>query len=317
VTDDISFGEHGSSFAELISSFGKLTQIESRISTAIEKSKVPWIETRKYLKGTDVVEISNTPLAQFITNLFNEIGLGKLNLTDASHLQYIYQVKECPICKLFSDIAGRRVCNPTVDALNRFFANDLELITEIEETRCINAGDPLCEFKVILQPLPVYQIAFDTSDNEIIKNLDSDDKANDPVKIAKKLKMEIEEVKYRFKSLMQFQIIDAKMHLSKAGETYRDFIIKYPPKETERFFEPPWKSMYEITSAIAAAQSFAEAFIEITDSEKMPWEMEDAEIIDLREKAKDKKGFAELLSESMKDDDEDEDKDKDKDKEED
>lgn len=296
MNDDLSIGGPASSFAELISSFNKLTQIESRISTAIEKSKVPWIETRKYLKGADVREISNTPLSQFITNLFNEIGLGKLNLTDASHLQYIYVVKECPICKLFSDVEDRRVCNPTVDALNRFFASDLELITEIEETRCINAGDKHCEFRVTLQPLPVYQIAFDTVDNDIIKNLEIGGKQNDSGEIAKKLKMDEEDVSNRFKTLMHFQIMDSKNIVSRAGETYRDFITKYPPKEQERFFEPPWKSMYEITSAIAAAQSFAEAFIELQEDESLPWEMDDAEVVDIREKAKKKKGFAELLS---------------------
>jgi predicted hydrocarbon binding protein len=304
MNDDLPIGGQGSSFAELISSFSKLTQIESRITTAIEKSKVPRMETRKYLKGIDVEEISNTPLAQFITNLFNEIGLGELNLTDASHLQYRYQVKDCPICKLFSDVKDKHVCNPTVDALNRFFANDLYLITDITEIRCINAGDELCEFKVTLQPLPVYQVAFDDSDNKIIMNLDVEGKSNSPTKLAKKLKMDEEEMDNRFKCLMQFQIMDSGNQLTPAGRTYRDFIIKYPPKDQERFFEPPWKSMYEITSAIAAAQSFAEAFIEISENEKLPWEMEDAEIIDIREKAKDKKGFAELLTESVKDDDE-------------
>ncbi|UCH88659.1 MAG: hypothetical protein JSV49_10465 [Thermoplasmata archaeon] len=302
MTDELSIGGQGGSFAELISSFSKLTQIESRISTAIERSKVPRVETRKYLKGMDVKEISNTPLAQFITNLFNEIGLGKLTLTDASHLQYIYQVKNCPICKLFSDIKGKHVCNPTVDALNRFFTNDLELITDIEETKCINAGDKLCEFKVTMQPLPVYQIAFDDTDNEIIKILDGDDKKNKPEELAKQLKMDVEDVKYRFKCLIQFQIIDKNQQLTPAGETYKNFVTKYPPKDQERFFEPPWKSMYEITSAIAAAQSFAEAFIELQENEEMPWEMDDAEIIDIREKAKEKKGFAELLKESVSDD---------------
>lgn len=304
MTDDLSIGGQGGSFAELMSSFGKLTQIESRISTAIEKSKVPRAETRKYLKGMDVKEISNTPLAQFITNLFNEIGLGKLDLTNTKHLQYVYQVKDCPICKLFADIEGKHVCNPTVDALNRFFDKDLELITEIEETKCKNTGDEFCEFRITLQPLPVYQIAFDDADNEIIKSLEDDEKENSPAELAKKLKMEVDEIEYRFKCLTQFQIVNEKMQLTTAGKTYRDFIAKYPPEHKDRFFEPPWKSMYEITSAIAAAQSFAEAFIEITDNEKLPWEDEDAEVIDLREKAKEKKGFAELLKESVKKEDE-------------
>jgi predicted hydrocarbon binding protein/predicted transcriptional regulator len=306
MNEDLPIGAPASSFAELISSFNKLTQIESRISTAIEKSKVPRIETRKYLKGTDVKEIANTPLAQFITNLFNEIGLGKLTISDASHLIYTYVVKECPICNLFSDVEDRRVCNPTVDALNRFFANDLELITEIEETKCINAGDKHCEFRVTLQPLPVYQIAFDTTDNDIIKELESMTGGNKAEDIAKKLKMDEDDVRNRFKTLMHFQIINDKQKLSKAGETYRDFITKYPPKDQERFFQPPWNSMYEITSAIAAAQSFAEAFIELQEDESLPWELDDAEVVDIREKAKGKKGFAEMLSDTMSEDDDDE-----------
>ena len=303
MNDDLDMGGPASSFAELISSFSKLTQIESRISTAIEKSKVPWMETRKYLKGMDVKQIASTPLAQFITNLFNEIGLGKLDLTSHSHLIYTYEVQECPICNLFADIEDRRVCNPTVDALNRFFSTDLELITEIEETKCKNAGDEVCEFKITLQPLPVYTIAFDTSDNDIIKELEAGDKKNSPEAIAKKLNMDLEDVENRFKFLAHFQILNENYQLSKAGETYRDFVVKYPPEKSERFFEPPWKSMYEITSAIAAAQSFAEAFIELQEDEELPWEMDDAEVVDIKEKAKDKKGFAELLSETFDDDD--------------
>ena len=60
--------------------------------------------------------------------------------------------------------------------------------------------------------------------------------------------------------------------------------------------------MAELTSTIAATQSFAEALVVVSDEEQLPWEVEESELIDIRERAKDKTSFAELFSAEMSSD---------------
>ena len=59
--------------------------------------------------------------------------------------------------------------------------------------------------------------------------------------------------------------------------------------------------MSKLTSTIAATRSFAEAFVVVAEEEELPWMIDDKEIIDLKERAKDKKSFAKLLSEELQD----------------
>ena len=67
--------------------------------------------------------------------------------------------------------------------------------------------------------------------------------------------------------------------------------------------------MAELTSTIAATQSFAEALVVVTEEEQLPWEVDENELVDLKERAKDKTSFAELLTTELKEKDEEEDKD--------
>jgi flagellar biogenesis protein FliO len=62
--------------------------------------------------------------------------------------------------------------------------------------------------------------------------------------------------------------------------------------------------MSKLTSTIAATRSFAEAFVVVADEEELPWMVDDKEIIDLKDRAKDKSSFAQLLKQELKDDEE-------------
>ncbi|WP_455393146.1 hypothetical protein, partial [[Eubacterium] cellulosolvens] len=89
--------ESSKGFAELMNNFSKLTEMESKIETAIKNAKVPWQETRKFLKGMNIDQVLNTPLSQFIQELFREIGLGSLELAEKRNFKYVYRVRDCKI----------------------------------------------------------------------------------------------------------------------------------------------------------------------------------------------------------------------------
>jgi hypothetical protein len=50
------------SFAEAISTLEKLTKMETKITAAMEDSRVPWKESRKLLKCMNPDQMSNTTL---------------------------------------------------------------------------------------------------------------------------------------------------------------------------------------------------------------------------------------------------------------
>ena len=295
------------SFAEIMNNFSKLTEIESRIEVAIQNSKVPPQEIRKFLKGMELNQVANTPLSQFIIDLFKEIGLGSLELFEKDNFQYTYRVNDSPICGLFKDIQDKMVCEPTVDAIYRFFAEDLGLEGEVQETKCLNIGDDHCEFQMELQPFNVFDIAMDTIDMDIlgeITNLDSVDiKA-----LADKFDLDEDEMRTRLTSLQYYEVLDENYKISEVGRTFYKFRFNNPREEEENF-EPPWKTMAELTSTIAATQSFAEALVVVTEEEQLPWEVDENELVDLKERAKDKTSFAELLTTELKEEDEKEDED--------
>jgi len=299
--DELSAG--GKGFASVMSDFVKLTEMENKISAAIDNSKVPWVETRKFLKGQSVNEIINTPLGQFIQDLFKEMGLGDLQLTNYDSFEYTFTVKDCPVCKMFKDVMDKKVCNPTVDALYRFFSKNLQIECDVEETTCTNAGGDFCEFKVTLQPLQVYKIALDNNDIQIldqIKEAGLDDYKSFIQSLEKKSGLARAEVEFRIQNLQQYEILDNNFNLTPVGETYYTF-VQANPLVDEETFDPPWKEMSKLTSTIAATRSFAEAFVVVAEEEELPWMVDDKEIIDLKQRAKDKSSFAELLKQELKD----------------
>jgi len=295
-------GSGDPSFAQLMTNFWKLSELESKISAVIGTSKVPWSETRKFLKGKNVEEIQNTPLCQFHRDLFHEIGLGELKLNASHKFGYTFEVSGSPVCDLFPDIKDKMVCEPTVDAFSRFFKEDLDLGNNVDETGCRNVGHETCRFKVSLEPLQVYLIALDHTDKLIL--LETFGTGIDLRTIVKRIDMTKDELLFRLTNMIDLGVLDDDYQLTPSGGALRKYLIENSYTKEEEF-DPPWTTFQQLTSAIAATQSFAEALIEVTDEDKLPWEADDSEIIDLKEKAKDKAGFGELLSAITKQEDED------------
>ncbi len=284
------------SFAEAISSLEKLTKIESRIAVAIDSSRVPWKESRKLLKCMNTAQVSNTSLFQFMQALFFQIGLGKLEILDVGRFQFTFCFKECEICNLYRTEKSGKICFITSDALLRFFVKDVDLPCSVEETKCKKEGHGHCEFKVDLQPLGVYKIALDAVDGTIIDQIISS--KFDITKFAEENLMEEGAVEYRLQVLESYQIIDKDRKITEIGSTYQKFAQGL--RALEEDFDPPWKSLSEITSAIAAKNSFAEAMNETLNPEPFFISVDKSEIVNLTEEAKKSKSFAELISKYVK-----------------
>jgi predicted hydrocarbon binding protein len=283
------------SFAEAISSLEKLTKIETKIAAAIEKSKVPWKESRKMLKCMNTSQVSNTSLFQFMKELFLQMGLGKLEVKKVDRFQLTFCFIDCEICKLFPTQRKGKICFVTSDALLKFFVKDLDLPCSVEETKCLIDGNEFCEFKVDLQPLGVYKIALDDIDGALIEELQGS--KFDIKKFTDDNMMEEGEIEYRLQVLESYQIVDSDHKLTEIGSTYKKFAQGL--RTLEEDFDPPWRGLSEITSAIAAKDSLAEALSETLNPEPFI-KVESSEIVDLMEEAKKSKSFAELISKYVK-----------------
>jgi len=286
-----------SSFAETVASLGTLTKMESAVSAAIKNSRVPPKETRKFLKCMSTQEADNTALFQFMRQLFNKVGMGHLQLIRNDIFRYDFAIEDSPVCKLYPHVTGKKTCYITAESLASFFSKDLNLPSTAEETACKNAGDEKCEFAISLQPLAVYQLALDDVDKVIIIGVID---KNDTAKIAESLDMTEEEALYRMNILKRYKILDQDYNMTEIGETYHKYGEGMGSEEDD--FLPPWKDMAEISNAISASTSFAEAFTETANDEPI-WDVEEKDIVNLADKAKESKSFAELLSKQIKSDD--------------
>ncbi|UCE73699.1 MAG: hypothetical protein JSV56_11835 [Methanomassiliicoccales archaeon] len=283
------------SFAEAVSSLEKLTKIETKIAVGIEKSLVPWKESRKLLKCMNPDQVSNTSLFQFMQNLFLQMGLGKLGISNVSRFQLTLVLTDCQVCKIYRTQKSGRICFITSDAILKFFVKGLDLPCVVEETKCAKEGSENCEFKVDLQPLGVYKIALDEMDRVLIGCILSSKFA---VKdFADDNGIEEGEVLYRLKVLKSYQIVDENHNITEIGSTYYKFAQGL--RALEEDFDPPWKSLADITTAIAAKNSFAEAMSETVGSEPVI-DVDSSEIVNLAEEAKKSKSFAELISKYVK-----------------
>lgn len=298
MSDDDGNGELFTSFAEAMSTLDRLGKIESKLAAAISNSKVPWKETRRLLKCSTTVEMSNTPLFQFMQALFEQIGLGGLEVAEVQHFKFVFVIKKPVITGIYPTVEGKKTCYIVADALSQFFSRDLSLPNTTEETRCTKAGDEHCQFKVELQPLAVYQLALDDMDKQIIGEIQNSKPTRE--KLAESLKLMEDELGYRLDVLRSYKILDENDSITEIGTTY----YKYghgPLRDAEEDFEPPWKAMSELSGLIAPSTSFAEAFTEAADDEPL-WDVDENEVINLAEEAKKSKSFAELLAKQLKTD---------------
>jgi predicted hydrocarbon binding protein len=282
------------SFAETVASLGTLTKLESAVAAAIKNSRIPPKETRKFLKCMTVQEASNTALFQFMRNLFDRVGLGQLRLIRNDLFRYDFTVDNCPICKLYPNVKDKKTCYITAESIAEFFEKDMGLPGTCEETTCQNAGDEVCGFSVSLQPLAVYQLALDSIDKSIITAVMEGTSVKS---MAGRLEMGDEEAMYRLKVLQRYRILDGAYKITEIGETYHKYGEGMQVEEED--FQPPWKDLAEISSAISASTSFAEAFTETADEEPL-WDVKEEDVVNLADEAKKSASFAELISKYSK-----------------
>jgi predicted hydrocarbon binding protein len=283
------------SFAEAISTLEKLTKMETKITAALDDSRVPWKESRKLLKCMNPDQMSNTTLFQFMQNLFSEAGIGRLEISDVGRFQLTFIVKDCGVCNLYHTKEKGKVCFIIADAILKFFVKDLDLPCSVEETRCSKEGLDICEFKADLQPLGVYKIALDDLDRALIGDILGG--RFDSAGFAKDNEMDEAEVNYRLKVLESYQIVDSERNVTEIGSTYYKFAQGL--RALEEDFEPPWKGLSKITSSIAAKNSFAEAICETFNSEPFIT-VDSSDVVNLAEEAKKSKSFAELIAKHVK-----------------
>jgi len=205
-----------------------------------------------------------------------------------------FRVRDCPVCKLYPNVKNKVTCYVTTDTFVQFFNKDLSIPSTAEEIMCRNRSESACEFVVSMQPLSVYQLALDECDREVIANI-MDGKGGDA--LAKELNLTAEEVSYRLEALKRYHILDGKYHLTEIGETYQKYGQSF--KAAEEDFPAPWKDMSEISESISASVSFAEAFTEAATTEPV-LDVRREDVVNLAEKAKSSKSFAELLSKNLK-----------------
>jgi predicted transcriptional regulator len=206
-----------------------------------------------------------------------------------------FSLVDCEICKLYRSKKSGKVCFIASDALLKFFVKGMDLPCSVEETKCIKEGNEVCEFTVDMQPLGVYKIALDEIDRAMIDEISSS--RFDVAKFAEKNSMVEGQVEYRLRVLQGYKIIDPNHKITEIGSTYYKFAQGLSALEED--FDPPWKSLADITQAIAAKNSFAEALCETSKSEPFI-EVEEEDIVNLAEEAKKSKSFAELISKHVK-----------------
>lgn len=284
------------SLAQKISILARLTKLESVIKTAIDNSKVPVHETRKLLKSKTPEQVRNTVVFQFMQDLFNEMGLGKLEIEYKKNFTMVLSNKDSPVHDLYHDVKGRKTCYIVGDALADFFTIDLGLPSDVVETECENVGDPSCVFRIDIQPLAVYRIALDDTDEIII---DMIKKGEDINQVSSELNMLDEELRYRIDSLKSFHILEEDMTLTRIGQTYHKY-GKSVLDEGHEDFDPPWKVMSSITSKIADTGSFAEALSSSMENKVEDHDIADTEIVNLVDEAERSTSFAQLVSNTLK-----------------
>lgn len=277
------------SFGQSMSAFGALLKLQQNISDRFPKSRVPWKETRKFLKANTIELIKDTSLYRFHMDFFREIGLGNMQLISYAPMHYIFAVPNNPVCNFYPALNNQKVCVATTDALYRFFREDLELDCAVEETECIKNGDPVCKFRVDLQPISAYQVMLDNYDKMILSGV------RPPV--------EQDELMERVKSLTIYKLLESGK-LSEIGSAYMQFASTMKAEEKE--FDPPWKLKEELSSIAETHSTFGGAFGEMAKKIQVPGPQVQQPAVSeqtkqLQQEAKKTDSFAELLAKMKKD----------------
>lgn len=238
-------------FAETFSTFGRIAWLESSIPTIICASRVPSRETRKLVRCRSTHEASNVPAFQFMRELFNQIGF-ELGILDINTFNITLRIKP-PIYE--SPTKQQKTCYTTAEAIYRFFSKDLGLECKVEEVKCVNEGAESCDFKCTLEFISLCKIALDRQDKDLVKLIARNMSLEELLREG--YYKDADELKFRLDILREYGIIDEKHGLTEKGKEFRQLLAE--EAEEEEDFDPPWKDIKEISSAISAAESFAEA----------------------------------------------------------
>ncbi len=282
--------------AQKFYALANLAKLESVINTVVENSKVPVSETRKLLKSETTNQVQNTAVFQFMQELFNEIGLGKLGVASKDNFTLILSNDDSPVLEIYKDVKDKKTCYIVADALAEFFTEDLGIPAEVIETECKNVGDPKCLFRVDLQPLAVYRIALDATDEKIIDCIKKGMKTEE---IMQELGIVEEELNYRIETLRSYHVLEDDMTLTKIGQTYYKYGKSVIDRDIEEI-EPPWKTMSQISSKIADTESFAEALRSSVDDSVSEEDIKDSDVVNLLNEADRSSSFAQLVSKTFK-----------------
>lgn len=283
----------GGSFAQSLGAFGTMLKIQEMISTKFPSSKVPWKDTRIFLRAHTIESIRSTPLYGFMMRLLRDVGLGDMQLVGYAPMHYIFAVPACPVCNIYPALHNQKVCVATSDALHRFFKEELELECTVEETECVKDSASVCKFKVSLQPISAYQVLLDDNDRLILSG------KRPPT-------MEQPELVNRVEVLTIYKLLD-RGKLSGIGEAYMQFAGSMPVKE--KLFDPPWKTAEELKSIISKHGTFGSAFGELTakvQSVQVPVQQPPStpsiqeQSSKIKDEAKNAGSFAELIAKMKK-----------------
>ncbi len=275
------------SFAQSMGAFGALLKIQQNISERFPHAKVPWSETRKFLKAFTIDAIKSTSLYNFHVKLFTDAGLGSMQLISYAPMNYIFAVPNNPVCNCYPALNNQKVCVATTDALHRFFTEELELECSVEEIECIKNGNQVCRFKVALQPISAYQVLLDEHDKMILSGI------RPPV--------DDNELVERVRALTIYKLLDSG-RLSEIGNAYMQFAANI--KKQEKIFDPPWKKQEELASIASTHSTFGSAFGAMTQkvqaSAPMPPQpvnpATSQESVRMQVEAKKADSFAELMA---------------------
>ena len=242
--DEVSFGAS-------MSAFGKMMAIQEAISAFIPKSKVPWTETRRFLRAYTKESIEATPLFKFMKSSFKNLGLGEPVLLKHSPMHYVIGIVDCPVCSMYPTMNNTKVCVATSDTFYKFFTEDLELTCSAEEIECVKDGGEMCKFKIDLQPLAAYQILLDAVDLEILKT------GKKPASLSK------EQFGARAKILFNYKLIENNK-VSEAGIAYVQYAGSLNIKE--KVFDTPWKVAEELSKQAKEKGSFGSLLSSVATS---------------------------------------------------
>ncbi len=235
-------------FAQAVSALKKLNQLESDIATIISSCTVPVREARKFLRCSTPEQVTNISLFQYMRSLFLQLGID-IEVSQIEPYVYFFVVRQSAISDLYSGLRGH-TCHLVSEAIARFFIRDLYLSCSVDETRCVNAGDEVCEFEATVNKADYCRIAFSNEEKELLRELVRSDGSIETSKVPW---ASPEELKFRLFKFKEFNLVDEGGRVTDLGVECSTQPIE------EEDLDSPWKEMGDLTMAISSAASFAEA----------------------------------------------------------